>query len=87
MFAKGLATSSDDEIIYAAGSDCRIRAWSTVTGDRIVSIHETARTTEWDAKPSPLLTVFPDKVQVLEVREDFGLDVAVDGWIERYVLL
>ncbi|CAD6588971.1 MAG: hypothetical protein TREMPRED_005223, partial [Tremellales sp. Tagirdzhanova-0007] len=83
QYPLGLATSSDDEIIYAAGSDCRIRAWSTVTGDRIVSIHETARTTEWDAKPSPLLTVFPDKVQVLEVREDFGLDVAVDGWIER----
>ncbi|CAD6564400.1 MAG: hypothetical protein TREMPRED_004974 [Tremellales sp. Tagirdzhanova-0007] len=74
----GLTTSSDDEIVVAAGSDCRIRAWSTVTGDRIVTGDEDQRADD------PLSVVFPHIVQAIEGREDFGLDVAVDAEIRRY---
>ncbi|CAD6564406.1 MAG: hypothetical protein TREMPRED_004976 [Tremellales sp. Tagirdzhanova-0007] len=82
----GLTTSSDDEIVFAAGSDRRIRAWSTVTGDRIVSTHETEQTTEWDEQLNPLCVVFPFSVQFLEFREDFGLDAAVDAEVYRLTL-
>ena len=51
-----------------------------------MSTHETARTSEWDERPNLLRMVFPDRVQALDVREDFGLDVAVDAEIDRYVL-
>ncbi|WVQ94155.1 hypothetical protein IAU59_001233 [Kwoniella sp. CBS 9459] len=35
----GMATSPDDKVLFAAGTDRRIRAWSTLSGDPILPPH------------------------------------------------
>ena len=57
-----------------------------MTGDQIVKTREDEQTDEWDEEPNPLQVEFRRTPIILEVREDFGLDVAVDSEIQVYSL-
>jgi len=92
----GLATTPDDNFVFAAGSDGLVRAWSLLTGTRIEP------PSALDINGHPLLDSYPARMNhsnpllrwfvtsadrppsVLAVRDDGGLDVAAGGAIHRF---
>jgi hypothetical protein len=81
---KGFVTSRDDEILFVAGSDHRIRAWSTITGELIHPREATQPPAKPGQEENPLRKQFAECVQSIDVSEDFGLDLTVDGEIQRF---
>ncbi|GFZ44537.1 hypothetical protein JCM24511_02260 [Saitozyma sp. JCM 24511] len=81
----GLATSPDDQFVFAAGSDKRIRCWSTLTGRRVSPPIDTLdNLNRGPVGPSLLSTTFAHRVSAMEVRDDWGVDVAVQGELQRF---
>ncbi|WVQ82895.1 hypothetical protein IAT38_005031 [Cryptococcus sp. DSM 104549] len=76
----GMSLSPSNSFLFSAGSDQRIRCWSTLTGDPVLP-----ETDYFEQETdSPLVRKFDDKVSQLAVREDLGIDVVVCGDLLRY---
>ncbi|WVO15980.1 hypothetical protein L204_103645 [Cryptococcus depauperatus] len=95
----GLALSPTNAHIFSSGSDNRIRAWSTLTGQPIAPTlpsdgHEWPSTNTYPVhngvescrQPrNPLTMAFDRKVSHLVVNEDLGLDGVVGGELIRFI--
>jgi WD repeat-containing protein 21A len=73
-----LATSPDDTVLLAGGSDRRLRAWSTVTGERIQPPASAGRR-------NALTMEYRHYVQHIDVSEDLTLRVASAGDVLRFL--
>ncbi|ORY26498.1 hypothetical protein BCR39DRAFT_540981 [Naematelia encephala] len=72
----GLATSPDGRFVFAGGSDHRVRCWDTITGQVIEPAPQ--------RYGNPLQKSFEHRVQILDVRDDLGLDVVDKGELQRF---
>lgn len=72
----GMTTSPDDTVVFHGGSDKRLRAWSTVTGDRIVPSSSCRR--------GVLSMEYRYLVEHIDVSEDLTVRVASAGDILRF---
>ena len=86
---QGLTTSPDDQWLFAAGSDTKIRAWNTTTGCQLLppplfDSPPTSNVNKWKYN-HPLVTPFDHVPTALSIREDdWGMDVAVKGELHRF---
>jgi WD repeat-containing protein 21A len=80
--SQGLALDLSHDVLFAAGSDCRLRAWSLRTGT-ILSPASSAPST------NPFKSVFSSPLVALQVTEDTdgtSLYAAADVVVHRYHL-
>ncbi|KAL7420612.1 hypothetical protein Q5752_004563 [Cryptotrichosporon argae] len=66
-----LATSPDDYVVFAAGGDRRLRAYSTVTGEPIVArARNVGAAAQFASQESPLARVWANRVEHVDVDHD-----------------
>lgn len=71
-----MATSPDDTVVFAGGSDHRLRAWSTVTGEQLRPPPNDRR--------SVLSMSYRHLVEHVDIAEDLTVRVAAAGDILRF---
>ncbi len=87
--SQGIAIDPDNDFLFAAGQDCRIRGWSLRTGNPLTPMNPTSSNHDRsNTNPStstrlqnfqvdssnPLLAVFDDPVTTMQItREDTGM--------------
>ncbi len=63
---QGIAVDQEEEFLFAAGQDCRIRAWSLRTG---LSLSQAKHT---ETLMNPFKSIFPSPISALQVTRDLG---------------
>src|SRR5258705_12846833 len=61
-----MAIDPDQDFLFAAGQDCRLRAWSLRTGLPLCSKNLP------DNQPNPFNSLFPSPISALQVTQDSG---------------
>lgn len=78
-----MTTTTDDQILFAAGSDRRIRAWNLLDGSRLLPA-ESDPSLLSTTSTNPLTRIFEERPSGIQFSESGLLDVAVAKSVYRF---
>jgi hypothetical protein len=81
---QGLGTAANDKVVFAAGSDNRLRAWSLLSGERLRPDHDSNPDLVSRNSRNPLTRSFSAHPTAISITEDGMMDVGVGHAIHRF---